>query len=72
MHGPLTALMLLETVQWHHPSAQFASFEYRARNPVVVDREMTIHGLWVDETSIELWTLDPHGVVGMTGRITTK
>jgi len=70
VHGPLTALMLLETVKWHYPSMILASFQYRARNPVVVDEQVTIRGVWVDETSIEMWTTDSCGVVGMTGRIT--
>lgn len=71
MHGPLTALMLLETVKWHNPSKVLASFEYRARNPIVVGTLVTIHGVWVDETSIKLWSLDSYGVVGMTGCVTT-
>jgi hydroxyacyl-ACP dehydratase HTD2-like protein with hotdog domain len=70
VHGPLTALMLLETVKWHYPSMILTSFQYRARNPVVVDEQVTIRGVWVDETSIEMWTTDSCGVVGMTGRIT--
>jgi hydroxyacyl-ACP dehydratase HTD2-like protein with hotdog domain len=70
VHGPLTALMLLETVKFYHRSATFKSFEYRARNPVIVNRPVTIHGKWVNETSVELWTLDEDGVVGMTGSVT--
>jgi hydroxyacyl-ACP dehydratase HTD2-like protein with hotdog domain len=62
--------MLLETVNFHHRPAKLKSFEYRARNPVIVNCPMTIHGVWVDESSIELWTLDENGVVGMTGNVT--
>ena len=72
VHGPLTALMLLETTKFHHCSTEFEFFEYRARNPVIVNRPITIHGAWVAENAIELWTLDDEGIVGMTGNITTK
>lgn len=69
VHGPLTALMLLETVKFHHRAVRIKSFEYRARNPIIVNRSITIHGVWVDEFSIELWTQDEDGAVGMTGRV---
>lgn len=69
VHGPLTALMLLETVKFHNRQVKIRSFEYRARNPVIVNRPMTIHGLWLDETLVDLWTIDSEGAVGMTGQV---
>lgn len=69
VHGPLMALMLLETVNFHHKNLILRSFDYRARNPVFVDRPVMIHGVWLDKFSGELWTLDEDGVVGMTGSI---
>ncbi|EIM90072.1 uncharacterized protein STEHIDRAFT_108664 [Stereum hirsutum FP-91666 SS1] len=68
VHGPLTALMLLETLVFHNPNAVFSSFEYRAMNPVVVNRPITIHGALEDDgESAQLWTEDGEGVVGMKG-----
>lgn len=68
MHGPLTALMLLETLMFYNPNTLLNSFEYRAMNPVVVNRPITIHGsLKEDRESAELWTEDSEGVVGMKG-----
>ncbi|KAG6851010.1 hypothetical protein H0H93_004497 [Arthromyces matolae] len=69
VHGPLTATMLLETAIFHHPGIQLTSFEYRAHNPIVVNRECTIHGVWTSNTSMKLWAVDEDGVVGMTGMI---
>ncbi|KAF8654170.1 hypothetical protein AX16_003699 [Volvariella volvacea WC 439] len=66
VHGPLTALMLLETAIYHHPNVSLSSFEYRAQNPLVVGRELTMYGKWLDEKKISLWCQDG-GVVGMTG-----
>jgi hydroxyacyl-ACP dehydratase HTD2-like protein with hotdog domain len=62
--------MLLETVKFHHRAVEFKSFNYRARNPIIVNRSMTIHGAWVGKSSIDLWTLDEDEVVGMTGNVT--
>ncbi|RDB21417.1 Mesaconyl-C(4)-CoA hydratase [Hypsizygus marmoreus] len=69
VHGPLTAMMLLETTVFHHPSIQITSFEYRARNPVVVNRPTTIHGAWTDKNTVALWCVDDDGIVGMTGAV---
>ncbi|KAJ6596939.1 hypothetical protein DFH09DRAFT_904224 [Mycena vulgaris] len=69
VHGPLTALLLLEVVKFHKPTAQIAHFEYRARNPVIVNHPMTINGVWVDEHTATVWCENEEGVVGMTGTI---
>jgi len=69
VHGPLTAMMLLETAIFHNPGLQLKSFEYRARNPIIVNRTSTIHGVWNDNTSVKLWCVDDDGVVGMTGTV---
>ncbi|KAJ7046825.1 hypothetical protein C8F04DRAFT_211125 [Mycena alexandri] len=69
VHGPLTALMLLEVTKFHKPTAQLTYFEYRARNPVIVDEPMTINGAWVDEHTATVWCVNEAGVVGMTGTI---
>lgn len=71
VHGPLTALMLLETAIFQNPGLQLTSFEYRARNPLVVKRTMTIRGSWTDKKIMKLWCVDENGVVGMTGMVET-
>ncbi|KAF7309507.1 Pectin lyase-like protein [Mycena indigotica] len=73
VHGPLTALMLLETTMMHTANASIANFEYRARNPIIVNRPMTICGAWTSgQKSVILWAVDGEGVVGMTGKSTSK
>lgn len=61
--------MLLEVTKFNKPTAEFAYFEYRARNPVIVDEPMTINGVWVDEHTASVWCANEAGVVGMTGTI---
>ncbi|KAJ7111558.1 hypothetical protein C8R43DRAFT_1041407 [Mycena crocata] len=69
VHGPLTALMLLEATIFYKPAAKIAHFEYRARNPVIVGQSMTIKGVWVDEHTATVWCVNDMGVVGMTSTI---
>ncbi|KAE9391644.1 hypothetical protein BT96DRAFT_959515 [Gymnopus androsaceus JB14] len=69
VHGPLTSLMLLETVADHAPASIVHTFEYRARNPLIVGRANTIYGKYKGEKSIQLWCVDEDGVVGMTGLV---
>ncbi|KAJ6496699.1 hypothetical protein C8R47DRAFT_1115217 [Mycena vitilis] len=69
VHGPLTALMLLEATKFHKPEAEFVHFEYRARNAVIVNDPMSIHGVWVDAHTVNVWCTNDEGVVGMTGTV---
>ena len=80
VHGPLTALMLLEISRrhiarfaWSPPSFQhLKAFEYRAINPMVVNRSVCV-GLGPGETpeTLRVWAKDREGgVIGMTGKIT--
>ena len=75
VHGPLTALMLLDVIALRIPDRGFKSFDYRAVNPIPVNRRVSIHGAQENADTIRVWAEveDPktgHQVVGMTGRIT--
>lgn len=69
VHGPLTALILLESLIYHRPKAQLRAFSYRAHNPIFVNCTATIHGAIVAKDKAELWCESDEGVVGMTGVI---
>ncbi|KAJ7102991.1 hypothetical protein C8R43DRAFT_1092253 [Mycena crocata] len=69
VHGPLTALMLLEVTMLDNPKAKISHFEYRARNPIIVNQPMTIAGVRNDEHNATVWCSNNEGVVGMTGSI---
>ena len=62
--------MLLDTTAYFHPLLQFKSFEYRALNPLVVNRTVTIRGAWENDKTVLVWAVDPDDVVVMSGRIT--
>ena len=69
VHGPLTALMLLESIAFHRPDVVMRHFAYRAVNPVIVSRPCIICGHWESRDVVRLWTIDDGGVVGMIGKV---
>ncbi|TFK76401.1 hypothetical protein BDN72DRAFT_830968 [Pluteus cervinus] len=70
VHGPLTALMLLEAATFQNPKLKLNSMEYQAQNALVVDKSLGIYGAWVNESRISMWCQDEQsGVVGMTGTL---
>ncbi|CAL1704570.1 unnamed protein product [Somion occarium] len=69
VHGPLTALMLLEATKFHKPEIVLRTFDYRAQNPLVVNNAVTIYGAWEEKGSVRVWASDDNKVVGMTGSI---
>ena len=64
VHGPLSALMLLETLSMHHPELTLESFDYRAHNPIVVNQPISIYGSFDQEKgNVQLWCTTSEGVV---------
>ncbi|EJU05021.1 Thioesterase/thiol ester dehydrase-isomerase [Dacryopinax primogenitus] len=70
VHGPLTALLLLEAANFLlPPSGRFLRFRYRAVRPLVVGKEITFLGSWRPGArgELTLWAQDDEGRVGMWG-----
>lgn len=65
----MTAMMLLEVLVFNYPMAHIKEFEYRATNPLYVNRDLTIKGSWLDSTTAKVWCEDDQGTVGMRGTI---
>ncbi|KAI0647099.1 hypothetical protein C8Q79DRAFT_1009241 [Trametes meyenii] len=71
VHGPLTALMLLDVAALHFPGSSFKTFEYRAVNPIVVNRPVKIYGTQIDKQTVMVWAEETASkAVGMTGKVT--
>lgn len=69
MHGPMTALMLLETIEHNRPGhLKILSFDYRATNVLLVNRPITLHGTWSNEQQVKVWA-QSDGMVGMMGEV---
>jgi hydroxyacyl-ACP dehydratase HTD2-like protein with hotdog domain len=63
------ALMLLEATTFHHPNIRMKTFKYRAWNPVVVNKVLTVHGAWENKSTINVWCMDNDEIIGMSGQI---
>jgi hydroxyacyl-ACP dehydratase HTD2-like protein with hotdog domain len=46
--------MLLEVLQFYKPGLQLHALEYRAHNPVIVNRTSTIYGALTSENKADL------------------
>lgn len=67
--------MLLDTTALQVPGMDFKTFEYRAVNPIPVNRVVSINGAQEDKDTIRVWAevKEPGSgrqVVGMVGKIT--
>jgi len=70
VHGPLTALLLLEAANFQlPPSGRIFHFRYRAVRPMAVGKEITFLGSWRPGArgELTLWAQDWEGRVGMWG-----
>ncbi|SCV69596.1 BQ2448_2616 [Microbotryum intermedium] len=67
VHGPLTALLLLNTFRHHLPQGVegVKDFTYRNTAPLVVDRKVAFCGKWKGD-ECELWVEQEDGLVVMT------
>ncbi len=67
VHGPLTALLLLELCRDNVPERRLSRFEYRARRPLYVTAPFVLAGqMESDGTGCALWAADGEGAVAMT------
>lgn len=67
VHGPLTALLLLELTSSNVPKGRrIVSFSYRAKHPVIVNRPLALKGVWLaGGTRGKVWAANETGVVCM-------
>ncbi len=68
VHGPLTALLLLEAAKRHARAAPRA-YDYRGRAPLFVDEPITLAGKARDSET-ELWAAGPAGTIAMEASVT--
>ncbi len=71
VHGPLTAIWLMELAREKNPGAVMKSFTQRARAPVFVNEQVTVLGEpSADGKSCELWAVKEDGTLAMQVDIT--
>ncbi|THH12025.1 hypothetical protein EW145_g260 [Phellinidium pouzarii] len=70
VHGPLTALMLVEALFHSGYNGRIDNFVYRAHNPVLVGRQQYVRGARsASGDNATVWAEDDDGVVGMSGTV---
>jgi hydroxyacyl-ACP dehydratase HTD2-like protein with hotdog domain len=72
VHGPLTALLLLDSFSIYVPkSRRISRFTYRATNPLFVNEKCILQGAFTDpeKYTAKLWAANEAGVVGMTADV---
>jgi 3-methylfumaryl-CoA hydratase len=66
VHGPLIATLLMDLLRRQLPTAEVASFRFRALRPTFDGRPMRVSGAWQDEgRSVHLWAQDHEGWLTM-------
>jgi len=68
VHGPLIATLLLDLLHRHAPTAQVASFRYRALRPTIAGRPMRVNGQ-PDGNTVRLWAQDHEGWLTMDATV---
>ncbi len=67
VHGPLTAILLLDGVRRHYPRRRLARFEYRAQRPLFVGKAMSVGGApAANGDDVSLWASDHQGLLAMS------
>ena len=70
VHGPLTAMLLLDLVDRNAPGQRLARFDCRAVRPLFAGRGMALLGApAADRGSVTLWAEDDHGYVAMRAEV---
>ncbi len=68
VHGPFTAVLLLELVRehWAEKAPQMSGFSMRAKAPLYAGQPITLRGEpAADGKSCKLWAADEHGILAM-------
>jgi 3-methylfumaryl-CoA hydratase len=71
VHGPLTAICLIDLARDNHPGATMTEFEMRAKAPLFAERPFKVAGRPRDGGKIcDLWALTPENTVAMEASAT--
>jgi len=69
VHGPLTAILLLDAIEQNSAGRQLVAFDYRALRPLFCGNPLTICAApTAGEAGIEVWAEDHEGFVAMRGK----
>ena len=70
VHGPLQAVLLMESARRHHPGSRPATFSFRAGRPMLAHDRCFVHGWASSDGSVVVVTANADRDVAMRGRVT--
>jgi 3-methylfumaryl-CoA hydratase len=72
VHGPLQALLLLESARKHHPGRKVACYEFKAVRPILGFDQIHLCGRQLADGSNELFTANADNNIGMQAHLTWR
>lgn len=72
VHGPLQALLLLESAKKHNPGKKVAGYEFKAIRPVFDFDEIHLCGRLLSDGSNDLFTANADNNIGMQAHVTWR
>ncbi|EXI93055.1 MAG: hypothetical protein AW12_00131 [Candidatus Accumulibacter sp. BA-94] len=72
VHGPLQALLLLESAKKHNPGKKAAGYEFKATRPVFDFDEIHLCGRLLSDGSNDLFTANADNNIGMQAHVTWR
>jgi 3-methylfumaryl-CoA hydratase len=72
VHGPLQAVLLMDSAHRHRPGNQPATYGYRASRPIFADAPCLVAGRTAEDGCTEAFTASPSRDVAMRARVTWR
>ncbi|WP_299440075.1 MaoC family dehydratase N-terminal domain-containing protein [uncultured Rhodospira sp.] len=69
VHGPLQAMLLMESARRHVPSGRVASYSFRGVRPLFDFDTVALHGYGRDDGGHDLMTVNGDGLIGMKATV---
>lgn len=70
VHGPLQAVLLMESARRHHPGKHVATYAFRAARPIFADDQFFVSGWTASDGHIELVTANGDHDIAMRAQVT--
>ncbi|MCC8993130.1 MAG: MaoC family dehydratase N-terminal domain-containing protein [Candidatus Contendobacter sp.] len=69
VHGPLQAILLMESAKQHYPDRKPAAYTFRAMRPLFVFDQIAVCGQTKSDGDLELYTANGDGHIGMQANL---
>jgi 3-methylfumaryl-CoA hydratase len=70
VHGPLTAVLLMDLFRREMPDASLKTFDVRAVSPLYDIHDFSVEGAPDGDGKVKLWALNHEGALAMSAEVT--